>query len=64
MKDTLVSIAISAVCVLVALVAIYLSLRLLGKIAKFVVAAVVVAFLVWLFVADNSILNMIKDLIK
>ena len=64
MKDTLVSIAVSAVCVLVALVAIYLSLRLLGKIAKFVVAAVVVAFLVWLFVADNSILNMIKDLIK
>ena len=64
MKDTLVSIAISAVCVLVALVAIYLSLRLLGKIAKFVVAAVVVAFLVWLFVADNSILNMIKDLIN
>ena len=64
MKDTLVSIAVSAVCVLVALVAIYLSLRLLGKIAKFVVAAVVVAFLVWLFVADNSILNMIKDLIN
>ena len=64
MKDTLVSVAISAVSVLVALIAVYLSLRLLGKIAKFVVIAVVIALLVWLFVADNSILNTIKDLIK
>lgn len=64
MKDTLVSVAISAVSVLVALIAVYLSLRLLGKIAKFVVIAVVIALLVWLFVADNSILNTIKDFIK
>lgn len=59
MQGFLTGIATSAVSLLIALVAIYLSLRLMGKIAKFVVCVVVVAFVVWLFVSDSSILNVI-----
>ncbi|MBQ8341207.1 MAG: hypothetical protein IJY22_02380 [Clostridia bacterium] len=59
MGNFLSEIAISAVSLLIALVAIYLSLRLMGKIAKFVICLVIIVFTIWLFVSDSSILNVI-----
>ncbi len=64
MVEIFTGIASSAISVLVALIAIYLSLRLLGKLAKFAITLVVIGFLIWLFVSDTSILNVILDLIK
>lgn len=61
MKEIFSDIAISAISVLVTLIAIYLSVRLLGKLAKFVIGVVIIAFLVWLFVSDNSILSTIMS---
>ena len=61
MKEIFSDIAISTISVLITLIAIYLSVRLLGKLAKFVIGVVIVAFLVWLFVSDNSILSTIMS---
>ncbi|MBR2011259.1 MAG: hypothetical protein IKA06_05905 [Clostridia bacterium] len=55
--DLLVDIATSAVAVLVTVLAIYLAIRLLGKLAKFFIMIVVVVFLIWLFFSDNSFLS-------
>ena len=64
MVEIFTGIAASAISVLVALIAIYLSLRLLGKLAKFAITLVVIGFLIWLFVSDTSILNVILDFAK
>ena len=64
MENFFTGLATSAISILITLVAVYLSFRLLGKLAKFVVILVVIAFLIWLFLSDNSILNVILDFIK
>ena len=61
MKEIFSDVAISAISVLITLIAIYLSVRLLGKLAKFVIGIVLIAFLIWLFVSDNSILSTIMS---
>ena len=50
-------IAIAAVALLVTVLAIYLSLKLLGKIAKFMIVVVVVVAVGWFLFSDNSILQ-------
>ena len=47
MADILLKIAQGAVALLVAVVAIYLSIKLLGKIAKFIIIVVILALIVW-----------------
>ena len=49
--------AYAALALLVAVIAIYLSVRLLGKLAKFVIILVVIALVLWLIFAENSILR-------
>jgi hypothetical protein len=63
MEEFLLQVAHGAVAVLVALLAVYLSLKLLGKIAKFVIGAVLVALVLWFLLSDNSIMQTVKDLI-
>ena len=54
-------IARSALMLLVAVLAIYLSLRLLGAIAKFVIAIVVIAVIVYFIFFATDIASTIKD---
>lgn len=61
--EIITEIARAAVALLIAVLAIYLSVRLLGKLAKFIITLVVIAFVLWLIFADSSFLsNMIADL--
>lgn len=53
----LVDVAIAAVAVLVAILAVYLAMRLLGKLAKFVIGVVIVALVLWFVLSDNSFLS-------
>ena len=53
----LVDVAIGAVALLVTVLAIYLALRLLGKLAKLFVIVIVIAFVLWLVFADGSPLD-------
>ena len=53
----LVDVAIGAVALLVTVLAIYLAFRLLGKLAKFFVTVIVIAFVLWLVFADGSPLD-------
>ena len=59
----LIDFAKSAVAVLVAVLAIYLAMRLLGKIAKFIVTIVVVVALIW-FLSSSGILGQIISTVK
>ena len=63
MEAFLTQVAHGAVAVLVALLAVYLSLKLLGKIAKFVIGVVLIALVLWFLFSNASILQSIKDLI-
>ena len=54
-------IARSALMLLVAVLAIYLSLRLLGAIAKFVIAIIVIAVIVYFIFFATDIASTIKD---
>ncbi|MBQ9802717.1 MAG: hypothetical protein IJW51_06585 [Clostridia bacterium] len=53
----LTTIATGAVAVLVAVLAVYLALRVLGKIAKIVIAVVAFALILWLLFSGRGILN-------
>ena len=53
----LVDVAIGAVAILVTFLAIYLALRLLGKLAKLAVILIVVIFVLWLVFAEGSPLD-------
>ena len=50
-------IAYAALALLVAALAIYLSLRLFGKIAKFLITLVVILLALWFLFSDHSILQ-------
>ena len=54
MVELFKNIAVSAVSLLVAALAIYLALKLLGKLAKFVIGVVVVGVLIWLFLTNKE----------
>ena len=54
-------IARSALMLLVAVLAIYLSLRLLGAIAKFVISIVVIAVIVYFIFFATDIAQTVKD---
>ena len=60
--ELLVGIAYAALALLIAVLAIYLALRLLGKIAKFVIFAVVVILLLWFVFSDHSVVQIAADL--
>ena len=62
--DLLVDIATSAVAVLITVLAIYLAMRLLGKLAKFFIMIIVVVFVIWLLVSDSSFLNEIISTVR
>lgn len=63
MEELLLQVAHGAVAVLISLLAIYLSIKLLGKIAKFVIGVILIALVLWFLLSDNSILQTVKDLI-
>lgn len=60
----LVDVAVAAVAVLVAVLAIYLAMRLLGKLAKFVIGVIVVALVLWFVFSDSSFLSDILPTLK
>ncbi|MBQ8357013.1 MAG: hypothetical protein IJX39_04295 [Clostridia bacterium] len=53
-------IAYAALALLVAVLAIYLAIRLLGKLAKFIIFVVVVVLVLWFIFSDNSILQTVS----
>lgn len=50
-------IATAALAVLIAVLASYLALRLLGKLAKFLITVVIILLVVWFVFSDHSILR-------
>ncbi len=50
-------IATAALAILVAVLACYLALRLLGKLAKFLITVVIIVLVVWFVFSDHSILR-------
>ena len=60
--ELLTQLAHGALTVLITLLAIYLSLRLLGRIAKFAITLIVIATVLWFILSDNSILQSLKGL--
>ena len=59
-------IAYAALALLIAVLAIYFALRLLGKLAKFVVSVIVliiIAVVLWLIFSDHSIIQAASDLL-
>ena len=63
MTEILIQLAHGAIALLIAVVAIYLALKLLGKIAKFVIIVVVIALVLWFVLSDHSIFQTIKEAI-
>lgn len=61
LADILAEVARAALAVLVASLAIYLSLRLLGKIAKFVITLIVIALIVYFVFFATDIAQTVKD---
>ena len=55
--EILVDVAIAAVAVLIAILAVYLALRLLGKLAKIAIGAIIVALVLWFLFSDSSFLS-------
>ena len=62
MEAFLVSVAHGALALLIAALAVYLALKLLGRIAKFVIGAAVVGVVLWFLISDNSLLQTAKSL--
>ena len=58
--EILTQLAHGALALLVCVLAIYLSLRLLGRIAKFVITLIVIAAVLWFIFSENSILQSIQ----
>lgn len=58
-----VHLAYGALAVLIAVLAVYYALRLLGKIAKFAVVLIVAALVLWFVFSDHSIIQTIRGYI-
>ena len=56
------AIAYASIAILVAVLAIYLALTLLGKISKFVVIVIAIAFLLWLLFSNHGFVQMLGGL--
>ena len=56
------AIGYGAIAILIAVLAAYLAIKLLGKIAKYVIIGVVVAFVLWFLFSDHNILQMMSGL--
>ncbi len=61
LADILSEVARGALALLVASLAIYLSLRLLGKIAKFVIAVIVIALIIYFVFFATDIAETVKN---
>ena len=61
LAEILSEVARGSLMLLVAVLAIYLSLRLLGKIAKFIIGAVVIALVIYFVFFATDIASVIKD---
>ncbi len=55
--SVLTDVAFAAIALLVAVLAIYLAIRLLGKLAKFVIILVLIGLAAWLVFSDKSFLH-------
>ncbi len=64
LAEMLAEVARGALAILVASLAIYLSLRLLGKIAKFVIAVVVIAVVIYFVFFATDIAQTVKNAIS
>ena len=64
LAETLAEVARGALAILVASLAIYLALRLLGKVAKFVIAVVAILFVIYFVFFATDIAQTVKDAIS
>ena len=60
--EVLAKIAFAAMAVLVAILAVYVAVRFLGKLAKFIIAIVVILLIVWFLFSQHSFLNVLQAL--
>lgn len=56
-----IDLAYASLAVLVAVLAIYLALRLLGKFAKWLITVVVIVLVLWFLFSNHSILQYLLD---
>ena len=56
------AIAYASIAILIAVLAIYLAIKLLGKISKFVVIVIAIAFLLWLLFSNHGFVQMLGGL--
>lgn len=61
LTEILIEVARGSLALLVAALAIYLSLRLLGKIAKFVIGVIVIAVVIYFVFFATDIAQTVKD---
>ena len=64
MTDILIQIARGAIALLIAVVVIYLALKLMGKIAKFVIILVIIALILWFILSNPDVMQSAKDAIS
>lgn len=57
-------IAYGALALLVALLVVYVALRLLGKFAKFIITLAVVGLVLFFILSDHSILNTLMEAVR
>lgn len=58
-----IDLSYGALAMLVAVLAIYLALRLLGKFAKWLITVVIIVLVLWFLFSNHSILQYLLDLL-
>ena len=61
LRYNFIDLAYASLAVLVAVLAIYLALRLLGKFAKWLITVVVIVLVLWFLFSNHSILQYLLD---
>jgi hypothetical protein len=56
------AIAYASIAILIASFAIYLSIKLLGKISKFAITTIAIGFVLWFLFSDHSFIQMTSGL--
>ena len=60
--EHLLTLAHGAIALLIAAIAIYLALKLFGKMAKFLITLIVIAVILWFVLSNPEVLAWIKQL--
>ena len=62
--QVITDIAYAALALLIATLAVYLSLKLMGKLAKFLIILIVIGVVVWFLFSDHSFVQSLLELAR